>query len=437
MSKNKLYYECQNCGAQFAKWQGQCAECLKWDTLKEVDLKASSTKIPPVEKIDTSVYTTVKQTNIKDISFKNSERGKTGIEEVDRVLGGGFVKGQVVLLAGEPGIGKSTLLLQLANSINIGVYYLCGEESPYQVKQRYKRLGLTKSNIELLENGVVETIDNTVIKQHPSLLIIDSVHSIFSARYKSSAGTLSQIKSCSHYLTTFAKDNNLPLILVGQINKQGDIAGPKALEHLVDTVLFLEGDHDHTFRVLRSIKNRFGSVNEVGLFTMEQDGLKQVKNASKYLLTDRVKGANGSCITMVNEGTRCFAIEVQALVNKTNFGYPKRTANGFSLNKLSLLSAVIEKRLNIPLSNFDIYVNIASGLNVKEPSVDLAVCMSIISAFKNQPLDDKSIYWGEVGLNGEVRQVKSQILRVNEAKKVGFTKIYSPENTRLLRDLWK
>lgn len=433
---NKSYFECQKCGAQFAKWQGQCSECNNWNTLEEVATTGVSSKIP-AGKIDTNAYTSVKNTNIKDIKFKNSERISTGILELDRVLGGGFVKGQVVLLAGEPGIGKSTLLLQLANSINMGVYYLCGEESPYQVKQRYTRLGLTKQNINLLENGVVETIDDSVITTTPSLLIVDSVHSLYSARFKSSAGTLSQIKSCSQYLTTFAKDRNLPLVLVGQINKQGDIAGPKALEHLVDTVLFLEGDSDHTFRVLRGIKNRFGSVNEVGLFTMEQNGLEQVENASKYLLTDKVNGASGSCVTMVNEGTRCFAIEVQALVNKTNFGYPKRTANGFSLNKLSLLSAVIEKRLNIPLSNFDIYVNVASGLNVKEPSVDLAVCMSIISAFKNQPLDDKSIYWGEVGLNGEVRQVKSQVLRENEAKKVGFTKIYSPSNTKLLKDLWK
>jgi DNA repair protein RadA/Sms len=372
---------------------------------------------------------------ISDIEFKSNDRAKTGIEEVDRVLGGGFVKGQAVLLAGEPGIGKSTLLLQLANSVKMPVYYICGEESPYQVKQRYTRLSLTKKNIELVENNVVETIDRSLIKQTPSLLILDSVHSLFSARFKSSAGSLSQIKYTSQYLVKLAKNLNIPLVLVGQINKQGDIAGPKALEHLVDSVLFLEGDNDHTFRVLRSIKNRFGSVNEIGLFTMESSGMVQVINPSKYLLSGKVKNAPGSCVGLVSEGTRCYAIEVQALVNKTNFGYPKRTANGFSINKLSLLAAVLEKRLKLRLSEYDIYLNVASGINIKEPAVDLAVCMALVSAYKNKSLPDNSCFYGEVGLNGEIRPVKMQDIRAKEAKKVGLTKIFSPKNNKMLSEV--
>jgi DNA repair protein RadA/Sms len=433
MPKQKKYFECQSCGAQFAKWQGQCTDCNKWNTLEEVTfLNDGASSFLSNGSVGSSSATSTK---VSDIKFNSKQRLSSGINELDNVLGGGFVKGQVTLLAGEPGIGKSTLLLQLANSCNLPVYYICGEESSYQVKERYTRLGLTKKDINLVENTAIETIDTSVINKTPCLIIIDSVHSLFSARYKSSAGTLSQIKECSQYFTKIAKTLEIPLILVGQINKQGDIAGPKTLEHLVDTVLFLEGDNDHTFRVLKSQKNRFGSVNEIGLFTMDSKGLLPVTNPSEYLLSGRVKDAPGSSVCIINEGNRCYAVEVQALLNKTVFGYPKRTANGFSLNRLNMLAAVVANRLNLKLSDYDIYLNIASGLKVSEPAIDLAVCAALVSAYKNKPLPSLSCYYGEVGLNGEVRPVKMQDKRQKEAEKVGFKKIYNPGNIRLIKDI--
>ncbi|PIR43256.1 DNA repair protein RadA [candidate division WWE3 bacterium CG10_big_fil_rev_8_21_14_0_10_32_10] len=429
--KTKTYYECQNCGAQYSKWQGQCPDCGKWNTIEEIEFIGNNSAAIN----NTADIQGVKPIKISEIDYKEHDRTTTGISEFDRVLGGGFVKGQAVLLAGEPGIGKSTLLLQVASSCKNNVYYFCGEESPYQVKQRYNRLKLTKTNITLLENGFVETIEPSISKQNDVLLIVDSVNSLISSKYKSSAGSISQIKETSQILVRLAKKLGIPLILVGQINKEGEIAGPKTLEHLVDSVLILEGDDNHTFRVLRSLKNRFGSVSEVGLFTMEERGMVQVTNPSEFLLTGKVENASGSAVSLINEGTRCYAIEVQALVNKTVYGYPKRTSNGFSLNRLNLLAAVLTKRTSVNLQDYDIYLNIASGLKVSEPAIDLAVCMAIASAYKNKPLPKNSAYFGEIGLNGELRPVKLEKMRKQEAKNMNIKPLFSPDNYKSLNDV--
>lgn len=435
MPKQKQFFECQKCGAQFPKWQGQCTECNAWNTLEEIEYNNTSNS-PSKPNINDKAHIPLKTVAINDITFKEQDRTKTQISEFDRVLGGGFVKGQAILVAGEPGIGKSTLLLQVADKSKHKVYYLCGEESPYQVKQRYSRLKLTNKNIELLENASVETIADYLINQDNPLIIVDSVNSLFSAKYKSSAGTISQIKETSQILVNTAKSHGIPIILVGQINKEGDIAGPKTLEHLVDTVLIIEGDDNHTFRVLRSIKNRFGSVNEVGLFTMDENGMNPVLNPSEYLLSGKLKNASGSVISIINEGSRSYAVEVQALVNKTNFGYPKRTSNGFSLNRLNLLSAVISKRTKYNLNDYDIYLNIASGLKVTEPAIDLAVCVSIVSALINKSISDSIGFFGEVGLNAEIRPVKMTQARINESKAMGIKKLYYAENSGTLNDLF-
>ena len=432
MPKNnakKKYFECQNCGAQYPKWQGQCDFCGKWNTLEEIIFSenlANST---------INASSNINVLNIKDIDNLKLNRIKTGLNEFDRVLGGGFLNGQSVLLAGEPGVGKSTLLLQVANKLNMPVYYICGEESPSQVKERYTRLHLKSDSIELWENTFVETITSYLSKRGEGLIIFDSINSGFSSRYKATQGSLSQIKEVSQQLVLFAKKSGLPIILVGQINKEGGIAGPKALEHLVDTVLFLEGDDVHSFRVLRSQKNRFGSVNEVGLFLMDEQGMTQVENPSEFLLSGRVEGASGSAVSLINEGTRCYAVEIQALVNKSSFGYPKRTSIGYSLNRLNLLIAVLSKRTKYDLNDYDVYLNIASGIKVSEPAIDLAVCASLASALKDKPLPKNSAYIGEVGLSGEIRPVKMQKRRQKEAKNVGITKLFDPTKYKNINEV--
>ena len=427
MAKERSYFECQKCGTQYSKWQGQCNECGNWNTLESVDVTLNESNFN-----SNSVSEPIK---IGDIIYKEQDRIKTELLEFDRVLGGGFVKGQSILLSGEPGIGKSTLLLQVANSIKLPVYYVCGEESSYQVKQRYQRLQLTKKDLFLLDNTFVETIEASLSKHNNFLLIADSVSSLFSSKYRSSAGSISQIKETSQILVKFAKRLNIPLILVGQINKEGEIAGPKTLEHLVDSVLLLQGDDHHAFRVLRSSKNRFGSVNEVGLFNMEESGMIAVTEPSKYLLSGRVKNAPGSAVCIMNEGTRSYAIEVQALVNKTVFGFPKRTSNGFNLNRLNLLAAVVSKRTSVNLHDYDVYMNIASGLKISEPAVDLAACMSMISAFKSKPLPSDAAFFGEIGLSGEIRPVRMENIRKKEAKNMGLKTLYEPSKFRTLKDV--
>jgi len=440
MAKNPTYYECQKCGAQHSTWQGQCTDCGNWNTLEAIEPSVTGPTSSAPSAVNSSIpsgsgSSSVRSYKIKDIKFKENERTKIGIEEFDRVLGGGFIKGQTVLISGEPGIGKSTLLLQVANSFKLPVYYVCGEESPYQVKQRYTRLSLTKSDLELIENGFVETIESYVSRKNPGLIIFDSINSGFSSKYKSSQGSISQIKQVSQTLVTFAKMHGFPLVLVGQINKEGEIAGPKTLEHMVDTVLTMEGDNNHAFRVLRATKNRFGSINEVGLFSMESNGMIEVTNPSKFLLQGKVDKASGSVISVVSEGSRTFAVEVQALTNKTSFGYPKRTSNGFSLNRLQLLAAVVSKRTKFSLLNDDIYLNVASGIKLIEPAADLAVCMSLISAVSNKPISSTTAFFAEVGLNGELRPVNMPEQRIKEAKKMGIKNVITPETHKTLNDV--
>lgn len=418
MKKSTTIFECSKCGTQYSKWQGKCIECDSWNTLFEISIEN------PTSNTNTNYPGYVLPIKLADLKSISHARIKSGVEEFDRVLGGGFVAGQVVLLAGEPGIGKSTLLLQVAKSYRNSIYYICGEESPSQIKQRCDRLGLFNVDLHFIENTDIETINHYVSNLSNSLIILDSINSCFSSKYKSYPGSMSNVRECSQLLTSTAKKNNLNLIIVGQVNKEGDVAGPKSLEHIVDTVLNLEGDSNYSFRVLRCIKNRYGSINETGIFLMEDTGMTQVPNPSKYLLLGKMEGASGSAVCITSEGTRCLAVEIQALCIKSSFGFPKRVSSGFNINRLSLLCAIIEKRLNLPISQYDIYLNVASGLVLKEPAIDLAVCASIISSLKNKPLLNDSSFFGEVGLNGEVRPVTMTKMRINESNKMKYTNLF-------------
>lgn len=429
MPKVTQIFVCSNCASQFSKWQGQCSECGKWNTLFEESIIKSTTSN------NSPLNSPLKIINSTDIKSHSYTRYSSNITEFDRVLGGGFVPGQVILLAGSPGIGKSTLLLQLANYYKKSIYYICGEESPAQVKQRMDRLKINSNNLFFIENTDIETINHSISNISDSLIILDSINSSFSSKYKSYPGSISNIRECSQLLTNTAKKNNLNLILVGQINKDGDIAGPKSLEHIVDTVLNLEGDSNYSFRVLRSQKNRYGSINETGIFLMTEKGMEPIDNPSKYLLIGKVAGASGSSVCMSLEGTRCMAVEVQALCVKSSFGFPKRVSSGYSLNRLNLICAIIEKRINLPISQYDVYVNIASGLSLKEPASDLAVCASIVSSIKNRPIKNGSSFFGEVGLNGEVRPVTMSSVRVKESEKLKFPNTFYNKTISNITDL--
>lgn len=415
-----MKYVCSNCGAQSSAWAGRCSNCGEWNTLQE-QIFFNPASIAAVGSI-------LAGQPVAEVSKVDSaERLSTGINEVDTVLGGGFVAGSVTLIAGQPGIGKSTLLLQLADAIakKHPVLYVSGEESAHQVGLRAERLGVSSKNLELAMSTVADDIASTIATAKHKLIIVDSIQAISAAAIASAAGTVSQITNSTQLLIAAAKQTNTALVVVGHVTKEGSIAGPKVLEHVVDVVLQLEGDRYGGFKLLRGVKNRYGSTNETGIFEMNDKGLTPVANPSAALLAER-RVSDGSVVLATMEGTRPLLVEVQALVNKTSYGYPKRAASGMDLNRLNLLVAMLERRTKLNLADSDIYINIVGGIRITEPAADLAICMAIASAAKGMQLKKNAVVFGEVGLSGEVRHVPYIDKRVAEAKKLGFTGAIGP-----------
>ncbi len=412
-------YSCTNCGSTYGSWTGRCGNCGEWNTLTEQVEVTTATAGGSGKKLQTE--------SIARAMTQQSKRYQTKMAEVDEVLGGGLVAGSVSLLAGQPGIGKSTLLLQLAHNLSAfyKVLYVSGEESVRQVALRAQRLGTQHKNLQLAVSTVANDIASTVSEGKFDIVVVDSVQSIAVNEIASAAGAVSQITNSTQLLTTAAKSTNTALILVGHVTKEGSIAGPKVLEHMVDVVLQLEGDRYGGFKILRGVKNRYGSTNETAIFEMKDKGLEPVDNPSEALLAER-QVSDGSVVHATIEGTRPLLVEIQALVNPTSYGYPKRTASGIDLNRVNLLIAVLERRTKLKLADRDIYINVVGGIRLTEPAADLAVCMAIASAAKGMKLSNNAVVFGEVGLSGEIRHVPQTEKRLAEAKKLGFTSAIGP-----------
>lgn len=426
--KIKTVYVCSECGYEAPRWMGQCPECNEWNTLEEqvvAEKKSATTFAASISKKSVASAKSLSQIDITD-----EERYITGITELDRVLGGGIVKGSVVLLSGDPGIGKSTILLQICESVKnkLNILYVSGEESPVQIKLRAKRLGVSGENVTIIPETDTQAICEYIMSQKPDLVMIDSIQTLQISELSSSAGSIVQVRESTNMLLRTGKSLGIPIFIVGHVNKGGDIAGPKVLEHIVDTVLYFEGERNQSYRILRAIKNRFGSTNEIGVFEMRDTGLMEVENPSAMLLSGRMSNVSGSCITCVIEGTRPILSEVQALVTTTGFGNPRRMCNGFDYNRLNLLLAILEKREGLYFSNLDTYLNVVGGMRLDEPGCDLAICMALVSGLREVPLDEKTIAFGEVGLSGEIRSISRVQSRVNEAARLGFTQCILPSS---------
>ena len=428
-AKKSIFF-CQNCGHEEAKWLGQCPACGEWNTFVEEKLDSGITKGTTAG--SRSVRESVREAKVvplTEVSADDDARCRTGIRELDRVLGGGIVPGSLVLVGGDPGIGKSTLLLQVCRMLSKDkkVLYISGEESQAQIKLRANRMGEFSSNLYLLCETNLEIIRGVIEKERPQLVVIDSIQTMYSEEVSSAPGNVSQVRESTNIFLQLAKGLCIPIFIVGHVTKEGTVAGPRVLEHMVDTVLYFEGDRHASYRILRAVKNRFGSTNEIGVFEMQQAGLAEVENPSEYMLSGRPEHASGSVVACSIEGTRPILIEIQALVCQSNFGMPRRTAAGTDYNRVNLLMAVLEKRLGMALGNSDAYVNIAGGIRMNEPAIDLGIVMAIVSSFRNRPIDEKTIVFGEVGLSGEVRAVNMPEQRVAEAKKLGFEICILPE----------
>lgn len=420
--KVKTIFLCGNCGYQSNKWIGKCSNCDQWNTFKEETI---TTGLP---KRTAGLKAIAPRTLAR--SANEIPRIKTNIEELDRVLGGGIVSGSVILLSGEPGIGKSTITLQLCETIarqNKSVLYISGEESLDQISLRANRLNITSENIQMISTNSLEEVLGTLEAEKPDFAILDSIQTISAENIPSVAGSANQVRFCAEAVINFAKTQKIPIVIIGHVVKDGSLAGPKTLEHIVDIVLYIEGERYQNLRILRGIKNRFGSTNEVGIFEMNEKGLVEVKNPSSIFLEHRAENATGTAVTVAIEGTRPFLIEVQALTNYTNFNYPKRTANGFDFNKLQMLIAVLEKHAGLKLQNQDVFINVAGGLRLTDPATDLAVLLAIASSVKKTPLPRDLAAIGEVGLTGEIRPVAQLQRRINEAEKLGFKQIIIPQ----------
>lgn len=436
MAKGKAVsaFFCQNCGYESSKWMGQCPACHEWNRfVEEPVIKSPHATGQSVRRVDRPPV------SIDEIKGDKEERFTTDIEEFDRVLGGGIVPGSLTLVGGDPGIGKSTLLLQVCKQLSDTgreVLYISGEESLSQIKMRADRIGTFQKQFRLLTEINLDIIAQTVKKEKPDVVVIDSIQTMFNEQVNAAPGSVSQVRESTAVLLQLAKGENIAILIVGHVTKEGTVAGPRVLEHMVDTVLYFEGDKQDIYRILRGVKNRFGSTNEIGVFEMEEGGLKEIKNPSEYMISGKPQGASGSVVTCCMEGTRPMLMEVQALVCDTNFQIPRRQATGCDFNRMNLLIAVIEKRIRIPLGHEDAYINFAGGMKITEPATDLAVVMALVSSYKNTPVDDKMIVFGEVGLSGEVRGVSMVKQRVLEAKKMGYTSCMVPyTNYKQLADI--
>ena len=433
MSKNRVEYVCQSCGTSFLRWAGQCRSCGEWNTLVETVVEAR-----PGRATRASLTPTSQPQSLPDIAADQFQRLPVSIGELARVLGGGIVPGSVVLIGGDPGIGKSTLLLQASAALaaQIGtVLYVSAEESAQQIKMRADRLGLAHPSLYVVSEVSLDRIITHIEELGPRLVIVDSIQAISSEELESSAGSVSQVKECATSLLRLAKSRGVPVFLVGHVTKAGAIAGPRVLEHIVDTVLYLEGDRFHAYRLLRSVKNRFGSTQEVGVFEMSERGMVEVLNPSEAFLAERLPDATGSVIAVTMEGTRPLLVEIQALASTTSFGLPRRTSNGIDVNRLLLLVAVMSKRVGLRLFDQDLFVNVIGGMKISEPAADLAVALAIASSFQNISLPNDLAVMGEVGLSGELRAVSQIGRRLNEAAKLGFKQCIVPATHRRMLDV--
>jgi DNA repair protein RadA/Sms len=423
MAKTKTQYTCTECGAAEPKWQGQCPSCHAWNTLVET--------VPdtPTQSRFASLAPSAQLQKLADVEAQDVSRQPTGIAEFDRVLGGGLVAGGVVLIGGDPGIGKSTLLLQTVCRVsqNIKAFYISGEESAQQIAMRAKRLGLDASQVDVLAEINLEKISHVLQQHQPDIVVIDSIQTVYSEALQSAPGSVAQVRECSAQLTRIAKQLGISMILVGHVTKEGSLAGPRVLEHIVDSVLYFEGDQNSSFRLIRAFKNRFGAVNELGVFAMTEKGLREVSNPSALFLSHHDAPVPGSCITVTQEGTRPLLVEIQALVDTAHGSNPKRLCVGLEQNRLAMLLAVLHRHAGVACFDQDVFINAVGGVKISEPAVDLAVLLAIVSSLKNKPLANKLIVFGEVGLAGEVRPVQRGQERLKEAAKLGFTHAIIPK----------
>ena len=423
-TRSKTVFVCSECGYETPKWAGKCPGCGEWNTMVEdvrLPQKSAVSAVPrPAH--------TFSATPLSQINAADEHRFVTGISELDRVLGGGIVKGSVILLSGDPGIGKSTILLQVCNALqrDIKILYVSGEESAIQIKLRAKRIGVESDSVSVMTETDVQTVCEYINSARPDLVMIDSIQTMQHPDISSSPGSIVQVRESANLLLRSGKSLDIPIFIVGHVNKGGDIAGPKVMEHIVDTVLYFEGERNQSYRILRAIKNRFGSTNEIGVFEMTETGLAEVENPSAMMLSGRMSDVSGGCITCIIEGTRPILAEVQGLVAATGFGNARRTAAGFDYNRLNLLLAVLEKRLGLMFSNLDTYINIVGGIRLDEPAADLAVAMALVSGLRDIPIDENTVTFGEIGLSGELRSVPRAQARVNEAARMGFTRCILP-----------
>ncbi|WP_122641107.1 MULTISPECIES: DNA repair protein RadA [unclassified Romboutsia] len=426
MAKIRTKYVCQECGYETSKWLGKCPECTKWNTfVEEIEQKNSRKEVFIIDKSSS------KPVNINAIETKEEERFSTEIAELDRVLGGGIVKGSLVLVGGDPGIGKSTLLIQVSSNVaNAGrkVLYISGEESESQIKMRAKRLGINSDNLYIFAENNLSIIEANLDTISPDLIIVDSIQTVYSPEIASAPGTVSQIKEGTAKFMKISKKMGISTFVVGHVTKEGSLAGPKLLEHMVDTVIYFEGERYNTYRLVRAVKNRFGSTNELGVFEMRDLGLVELDNPSKVLISEKPKDVAGSVIISTVEGTRPMLLELQALVSPTSFGIAKRTATGVDFNRVALLLAVLEKRVGLQIQNQDVYINVVGGIKINEPSIDMGIILAVASSFRNIPVSEDVVVTGEVGLTGEVRAVSFIEKRIAECKKLGFKKIIIPRN---------
>ena len=417
---------CSSCGYETSKWVGQCPGCREWNTMVEapVERKSSGAKV-------VRAAVNVEPVRLEEVDASDDARISTGMDELDRVLGGGIVGGSLILVGGDPGIGKSTILLQVCRNLAAdgrSVLYISGEESLRQIKLRALRMGEFSGELRFLCETSLHTIQDVIEKNHPEIVVIDSIQTMYSEDGTSAPGSVSQVREATTVLMSLAKGLGISIFIVGHVTKEGVVAGPRVLEHMMDTVLYFEGDRSASYRILRGVKNRFGSTNEIGVFEMTQEGLREVLNPSEFMLSGKPEDASGSVVACLMEGTRPILLEVQALVCRSNFGMPRRTAAGADYNRVNLLMAVLEKRAGIHLNSEDAYVNIAGGMRISEPAIDLAIVMALASSFKNSCIDGKTVIFGEVGLSGEVRSVSAAEQRVREAAKLGFTRCILPKS---------